>query len=135
MTSIRPLPWSRPEYGANARLVYGSTNTQNTVTGVTAAYETVRNLELASGRFLTGEEVEAESQVVVLGSELATDLFGPEDPLGLSVRINAQPFQIVGVPAKATTLFQNTHNLKRLGIDANAQAQRVFVSKQIGRQL
>ena len=86
-----------PEYGSNARLVYGSTNTQNTVTGITAAYATVRNLEVASGRFLTPEEVEDQRQVVVLGSELALHLFGNEDPLGLSIRIDAQPFQIVGI--------------------------------------
>jgi putative ABC transport system permease protein len=33
----------------------------------------------------------------VLGSELALDLFGTEDPLGLMIRIDAQPFQIVGI--------------------------------------
>ncbi len=86
-----------PEYGSNARLVFGNTNTQNTVTGVTADYATVRNLKVASGRFLTPEEVEGQRQVVVLGSELALDLFGNEDPLGLSIRIDAQPFQIVGI--------------------------------------
>jgi putative ABC transport system permease protein len=86
-----------PEYGSNARLVYGNTNTQNTVTGVTADFATVRNLSLASGRFLTEEEVETQRQVVVLGSELALDLFETVDPLGLTIRIEAQPFQVVGV--------------------------------------
>ena len=81
----------------------------------------MRNLELASGRFLTPEEVETQRQVVVLGSELAIDLFGNEDPLGLSIRIDAQPFQIVGVPAKTTALCQHTHNLKRLGVNADTQ--------------
>jgi putative ABC transport system permease protein len=54
-------------------------------------------LTVASGRFLSEAEVEQQSQVVVLGSELASDLFGSENPVGLSVRINAQPFQVVGV--------------------------------------
>jgi putative ABC transport system permease protein len=85
------------EYAANARLVYGSTNTQNQVTGITAAYTKIRNLEVASGRLLTPEEIDGQSQMVVLGSELAGDLFGAENPVGLSVRINAQPFQVVGV--------------------------------------
>ena len=78
-----------PEYGANAQLVYGNINSNNQVTGVTAGYDTVRNLELASGRFLTEEEVAGQSQVVVLGSELATDLFGTVEPVGQSVRIEA----------------------------------------------
>src|SRR5262245_2295669 len=60
-----------PEYAANAQLVYGSNNSQNQITGVTADYATVRLLELASGRFLTEEEINLQSHVVVLGSEVA----------------------------------------------------------------
>jgi putative ABC transport system permease protein len=86
-----------PEYAANAQLVYGSNNSQNQITGVTAEYMTVRKLELASGRFLTGEEIDTQSHVVVLGSEVAGELFENENPVGLNLRINAQPFQIVGV--------------------------------------
>lgn len=86
-----------PEYSSNARLVYGSNNVQEQVVGVTEQYAIVRNLKVASGRFLTAAEIETQSQVVVLGSELAADLFENENPVGLSVRINAQPFQVVGV--------------------------------------
>ncbi|NJN97711.1 MAG: ABC transporter permease [Anaerolineales bacterium] len=97
-----------PEYGANAQLVYGSKNSRNQVTGVTTAQVTVRNLTVASGRFLTDEEIQNQSQVVVLGSELAGDLFEAENPVGLSVRINAQPFQVVGVLAEAGGFGRNT---------------------------
>jgi putative ABC transport system permease protein len=97
-----------PEYNANARLVYGSTNSQNQVTGITAAYEHVRNLEVASGRFMTEAEIEQQSQVVVLGSELAGDLFEAENPVGLSVRIDAQPFQVVGVLEESGGFGRNT---------------------------
>jgi len=34
---------------------------------------------------------------VVLGSEVAAELFEGENPVGLTLRINAQPFQVVGV--------------------------------------
>jgi putative ABC transport system permease protein len=102
------LAYVAPEYSSSAQLVYNSANSQNTVTGVTMAYATVRNLEVASGRFLTEEEVEQQSQVVVLGSQLAVDLFGSENPVGLSVRINAQPFQVVGVLAETGGFGRNT---------------------------
>jgi len=91
------LAYVAPDYSANAQLVYSSNNSQNSVTGVTGDYATVRNLEVASGRFLTEAEIEQQSQVVVLGSELAADLFDGENPVGLSLRINGQPFQVVGV--------------------------------------
>jgi putative ABC transport system permease protein len=97
-----------PEYGANARLVYEDTNTQNQVNGVTTEYVKVRNLEVASGRFLTAEDIGQQNQVVVLGSELAADLFAAENPVGLSVRIDAQPFQIVGVLEESGGFGRNT---------------------------
>ncbi len=97
-TNLHPaLALVVPEYSANARLVVGDTNTQNTVVGVTAEYAEVRNQEVASGRYLTPEDSEKQAHVVVLGSELAADLFSGDNPVGLSVRINGEPFQVVGV--------------------------------------
>jgi len=86
-----------PEYSDTARLVYADTNTQNTVAGVTAEYAGVRNLEITSGRFLTASDSKEQAHVVVLGSEVAADLFGGENPVGLSLRIDGEPFQVVGV--------------------------------------
>jgi putative ABC transport system permease protein len=97
-----------PEYGANAQLVYGSTNTNNQISGVTAEYPSVRNLSVASGRFLTEEDVAAQSQVVVLGSELASDLFGSVEPVGQSIRIGSQPFQVIGVLEESGGFGRNT---------------------------
>jgi putative ABC transport system permease protein len=86
-----------PVYSYYAQLVYGNTNSQNQINGVTANYAEVRNLEVASGRLLTEEDVAQKSRVVVIGPELASDLFGDENPVGLSVRIGGQPFQVIGV--------------------------------------
>jgi putative ABC transport system permease protein len=96
--SLHPtLALVAPEYSANARLVYGDTNTQNSVVGATADYAEIRNLEIASGRFLTAEDSKNQSRVAVLGSTLAVDLFGGDNPVGLSVRINGEPYQVIGV--------------------------------------
>lgn len=97
-----------PEYGANMQLVYGSTNTNNQVTGVTAVYATVRNLTVASGRFLSEEDVETQRQVVVLGSELAQDLFEDAEPVGQSIRIGSYPFQVIGVLEESGGFGRNT---------------------------
>jgi putative ABC transport system permease protein len=108
-TELHPtLALVAAEYGANARLVYGNTNSQEQVTGVTASYAQVRNLEVTSGRFLSEDEINRQSQVVVLGSELAGDLFAAENPVGLGVRINAQPFQVVGVLKETGGFGRNT---------------------------
>jgi len=91
------IEYVAPAYDSRAQLVYGDTNSNNQINGVTTIYATVRNLSVASGRFLTEEDVTDKSNVVVLGSELAGDLFGGDNPVGLTVRIGGQPFQVIGV--------------------------------------
>jgi putative ABC transport system permease protein len=102
-----------PEYSANARMVYASTNSMSQVSGTTADYPQIRNLSVASGRFLTPTDVKEQSRVVVLGSQLASDLFGAENPVGLNLRINGQPFQVVGV-------LEETGGFGRTSADARA---------------
>ncbi len=97
-TSLNPaLGTVAPVYGGNAVLVYGATNSRNQIVGTTSEYATTRNLDVASGSFLTNQEVVQQQAVVVLGATLATDLFGQADPLDQIIRINNQPFQVVGV--------------------------------------
>ncbi|MFA5877992.1 MAG: ABC transporter permease [Candidatus Staskawiczbacteria bacterium] len=53
--------------------------------------------ELTSGRFYTQSEDDGASQVVILGSNLAADLFNQDDPIGKLVRIGTLNFQVIGV--------------------------------------
>lgn len=52
---------------------------------------------LQSGRFYTNEEDAAASQVVILGSKVASDLFGADDPIDKIVRIGDLNFAVIGV--------------------------------------
>ena len=86
-----------PVYSSSAQLVYGTTNTQNQVTGTTADFESVRKQTVATGRFLSQADTVDQNRVVVLGGTAATDLFLNEDPVGKTVRINNEPFEVIGV--------------------------------------
>ncbi len=87
-----------PEYTASAALTNGSSESQTQVVGVLPAYAPVRNLEAAAGRFFTDAETEANLRVVVLGDTLAADLFAvAAEALNQEVRINGEPFQVIGV--------------------------------------
>jgi putative ABC transport system permease protein len=52
---------------------------------------------LQSGRFWTLAEDSGGSQVVILGSNLAKDLFLQDDPLGKLLRVGNLNFQVIGV--------------------------------------
>ncbi len=86
-----------PVFSGSTQLVYQGINSQNSVVGTTAAYAAVRDLTVADGSFLTDAQVTDESQVVVLGATLATTLFGSAEPVGQSIRIQGQPFTVIGV--------------------------------------
>ena len=38
-----------------------------------------------------------KAKVIVLGSSVATKLFGTEDPIGRSIRVGRYPFRVLGV--------------------------------------
>jgi putative ABC transport system permease protein len=101
-----------PEYSTRAQVVYGNKNTQTTVLGVTPEYLTVRNWQVARGRFIEELDVKGQARVVALGAGVVKDLFGDTtliDPLGKTVKINRQNYQIVGIMASKGTAggFQN----------------------------
>ena len=53
--------------------------------------------KLSAGRFYTASEDAGGAQVAILGSDLATDLFGQTNPVGQLVRMGTLNFQVIGV--------------------------------------
>ena len=86
-----------PELGTSGQVVAGRENTFTQIAGVTPEYQFVREFTVASGQFITQTHLDRSSQVVVLGSSVAEDLFGFRDPVGQPVRINGRQFIVVGV--------------------------------------
>lgn len=96
-----------PNYSGNAQLVFNETNTRNTVIGTTPDYLTIHNSEVASGRFLSTDDMVQQNHVVVLGYTAASDLFDGADPVGEYVRINGEPFLVIGVLAESGGFGRN----------------------------
>ncbi len=67
--------------------------------GTTPDFPSVRDVEIANGRFFNETEMERNSKVVVLGASLAEDLFGEEVPIGQSITIDTNRFTVIGVAA------------------------------------
>jgi len=66
-------------------------------TGTTASYVNVENAEMEVGRFLNEEEEINLSRVAVLGSEVAKEIFGTENPLNKKIKIDDNNFAVIGV--------------------------------------
>lgn len=86
-----------PELNRRAQVTAGPHNTNTQVIGATNIYALVHNLSLASGAFLTAQDVAGVRAVAVIGPQVASDLFGSNDPVGQRIRINRLSFTVVGV--------------------------------------
>lgn len=98
-----------PDYQNDAQVVAGSLNRSARILGVTPEYAVVRNVSMASGQFLTEQLVRAARPVAVLGSTVATELFGVGSPIGQKIRVKGQLLTIVGVlqPGGAIGQYDN----------------------------
>jgi len=67
--------------------------------GATPEYQQVYNYSIASGEFFSNRDIASRNTVVVLGSKVAEDLFGDEDPVGQRVKIKGKRFDVIGVMA------------------------------------
>jgi putative ABC transport system permease protein len=67
--------------------------------GASAEYLSVYAYSLAEGQFFSDRHVASRSTVIVLGSKVAEDLFGDEDPVGQMVKVNGKRFSVIGVLA------------------------------------
>jgi len=68
-----------------------------TVIGTTDQFLNTGGSTVAQGRFITPEESEGGRPICVIGSEVATNLFQRETPLGKHVKVGLQGYEVVGV--------------------------------------
>jgi len=86
-----------PTYQSSYTIKFGDQSLDAGVSGATAEQKDVRALVVANGRFLTNEDNKSDALVAVLGSQVATDLFGSVSPVGNAILINGVKFLVVGV--------------------------------------
>ena len=103
-----------PNVDGHIQVVYGGENWATMYRGVTPEFLQIRRWEVRSGSFFTAADVEADVPVCVLGQTVVENLFGIEDPVGKTVRVQSLPCKVVGV-------------LQRKGFSATGQDQDDFI--------
>ncbi len=76
-----------------------------TVMGTSANYDTAFNTKVERGRFFSDLEEKDGSQVAVIGSEVATKVFGTVDPIGKKIKLGSQTYTVVGLAEKKGSGF------------------------------
>ena len=67
------------------------------ILGSTSDLPSVRDMDVAEGRYFNEQEVDRNQKVAVLGSSLAEELFGESDPVGQSITVNNVRLVVIGV--------------------------------------
>jgi putative ABC transport system permease protein len=86
-----------PVIQRSASVVYGQKEANATIIGATANYDYVRNVNVASGRFLEEADLATQSRICVVGAQVVSTLLPDLDPIGLTIKIRGVPFRIIGV--------------------------------------
>jgi putative ABC transport system permease protein len=85
-----------PVSRGGAQVVYGNNNWATAVQGTTPEYLDIRDLQIASGRSITPQDVEGSAKVALLGQTVVNNLFGAADPVGQMIRVKKAPFVVIG---------------------------------------
>jgi len=76
-----------------------------TLTGASANYGILGNVELTAGRFITDTEDEHRLPVAVIGSDIRDRFFASTDAVGKTIKVDGRPMQVVGVAKAKGSVF------------------------------
>ncbi len=102
-----------PVIQGNAEITYNREATQTQIFGVTPEYATVRSYELIEGELINSEHILGRSSVALIGPDVADALFDRREGVtGETIRIEGQPFRVLGVLApKGGSSFGSQDNV------------------------
>jgi len=87
--------------GQNITVAAGGEQTTTELDGITPEYSTLLNFKVAEGEYINQAHVLGRASVVLLGTDVADKLFNRHEGLvGESVRIEGQPFRVIGIMEK-----------------------------------
>lgn len=123
---LRAINDNKSAWGLSAVAAYTSSNSEITlaekdsegrdqtvrmaVSGTEPSYFDIQSLTYAKGKAFTNDDVTNKAKVAVLGSNTATDIFGTDDPIGKTIKLEDDEYTVVGVlNSKEESGFNNAN--------------------------
>jgi putative ABC transport system permease protein len=98
----RDVPWIErvsPQIDGTVSIVSAQSNWTTRSRGISPSYLVIKRFDVMLGEVFTAEDVASGRNVLVMGQTVSERLFGEESPVGHVVRMNGQPFDVVGLLA------------------------------------
>ncbi len=79
------------------QIVYSNQNWATSVYGINTGYLAVNLWDVDDGRPINDDDIKNTMKVALIGTTVATNLFGDVEPVSKTIRINGVPFKVIGV--------------------------------------
>jgi putative ABC transport system permease protein len=96
-----------PQAEVKLEAKYADKSSKATVIGITPSILTILNYRTNKGEFINQDQYDRQLKVCILGANITRQLFGYEDPIGQSVKLGDQWFEVVGL-LETKALFTET---------------------------
>ena len=148
-----------PQISSNNINIKAGTKTSTTsLEASNASYSEVKSYTVSSGRFITDSDVNNRYNVLVIGTETATNIFGSENVVGETMYVSGIQFKVIGVlkssgtsstgssddkiilPISTAQRLLKTSTIKTYYVEAKSQADidtamsylKIFLNKKYG---
>jgi putative ABC transport system permease protein len=96
---ITTIKWVAPMLQTRAQIASEEANWNTQVVGTTAIWFQIRNWAAVQGTAFDEDTGNSNAKVAVIGHTVATQLYGTSNPVGQTIRIAGQPYEVIGVLA------------------------------------
>jgi putative ABC transport system permease protein len=96
---IASIKWVAPLLQTRAQVASEDANWNSSVIGTTDVWFKIRSWPADRGVVFDAESGDSNAKVAVIGKTVATQLYGTANPVGQTIRISGQPYDVVGVLA------------------------------------
>ena len=86
-----------PMVFGTGRIKYQNMGRDTMIIGTTPEFQSIRNLYVDIGSYITQGDVDTKAKVIILGTKVKEELFGTDNPLGRVVTLSDARYRVVGV--------------------------------------
>lgn len=98
------------DVSGNVDLKYSDKDKITSIVGTDNNFIDLENKKLSEGRFVLPIDIKYNNKVVVLGNQIAKDIFGFENPLHKYVKLNGVKYKVVGILDKDNSALNSTND-------------------------
>jgi putative ABC transport system permease protein len=123
-----------PQAEAKMDAKYADKSSKATVIGITPAIYNILNYQTDKGNFITDDHYNRQLKVCILGNNLAHELFSYDDPVGKSVKLNDQWFEVIGVMQNKALFTETVGELAARDLNNDVYIPLSTFTKRIPRE-